>query len=86
MNAEKDKTEYGSRGWQLDKLQIVKLRESQQKDNLHIEVYSWVLTKKIGITANEKWSIKRVMEVQNQNTNNCLKCDFESLTANRTHF
>ena len=33
MDAEEDKTNYGSRGWQLDKLQRVKLRDSQQKTN-----------------------------------------------------
>ena len=42
MAADQDNTEYGSRGWQLDKLQGVKLRKSQQDDNLLQEIYSWV--------------------------------------------
>ena len=46
IEAEQDNTNYGSRGWQLDKLQRVKLQESQQNDKLLKDVYSWVLNKK----------------------------------------
>ena len=34
MDAEQDNTDFGSRGWQLHKLQRIKLRESQQKEKL----------------------------------------------------
>ena len=36
---------YGSRGWQLDKLQRLKLRDLQQNYKLLKEIYSWVLNK-----------------------------------------
>ena len=52
MDAEQDNIDYGSRGWQLDKLQRLKLRDSQKNDKL-LEVYSWVPSKKTGTTANE---------------------------------
>ena len=44
--AEQDNTDYGSRGWQLDKLQRTKLRGSQQNEKLIKEVFSWVINKK----------------------------------------
>ena len=46
LDAEQDNTDYGSRGWQLDKLLRVILRDSQQNDKFLKEVYSWVLNKK----------------------------------------
>ena len=46
-DGEQDKTNYGSRGWQLDKLQRVKLQDSQQNGKLLKEVYSWVLNRKL---------------------------------------
>ena len=46
LDLEQDDTDYSSRGWQLHKLQRVKLRESQQSDNILKEVYSWVINKK----------------------------------------
>ena len=46
MDAEQDITDSGSRGWQIDTLQCVKLRDSQQNDELLKEVYSWILNKK----------------------------------------
>ena len=64
MNAERDNTDYGSRGWQLEELQRVKLRDSPQKSKLLKKVYSWVLNKKkTGTTSNEKWNIKGDMEI-----------------------
>ena len=36
MDAEQDNTDYGSPGWQLHKLQRMKLRDSQQKKNLNL--------------------------------------------------
>ena len=77
MDVEHDNANYGSRGWQLDKLQRVKLRDSQQNDKPLKEVYSWVLNKKrpeprIGASKktgtmkrdrnHENWSVKEVME------------------------
>ena len=59
--AEQDNTDYGSREWQLDKLQRTKLRGSQQNDKLLKEVFSWVINKK-RLESNEKWSIKGVMD------------------------
>ena len=46
IDAEQENTNYGCRGWNLDKLQRVKLRDSQQNDKLLKELYSWVLNKK----------------------------------------
>ena len=46
MDAEQHNTNYGSRGWQLDKLQRVKLPDSQQNEKIIKDVYSWVLNKK----------------------------------------
>ena len=46
MNEAQDHIDYGNRGWQLDKLQRVKLQGSQQVDKLLKEVYCWVLNKK----------------------------------------
>ena len=46
-DVEQDDTDYSSRGWQLHKLQRVKLRDSQQSNNILKEVYSWVINKKI---------------------------------------
>ena len=46
MYKQQDNTDFGSRRWQLDKLQRQKLRDSQQNDKLFKEVYSWVLNKK----------------------------------------
>ena len=45
MDAEQDNTSYGSRGWQLDKLQRVKLQDSQQNEKILKDVYSSVLNK-----------------------------------------
>ena len=63
MYAEQDNTDYGSRVWQLDKLQKLKLRDSQQNDKLLKGVYSVRGTKqkKTETTAAEKWSIKGVI-------------------------
>ena len=47
MNAEQDNTSYGSRSWQIEKLQRVKLRDLQPNNLLLKEVYSWVLNEKI---------------------------------------
>ena len=63
MDIEQDNTNYGSQGWQLDKLQRVKLRVSQQNYKLLKEVYSWLLNKKDRNHGKEKWSIKGVMEM-----------------------
>ena len=60
MDAEQDNIDYGSRGWQLDKPQTVKLRDSQQNDKLLKEVYSYVINKKNGTTPNEKWISKEL--------------------------
>ena len=38
IDAEQDNTDYGSRGWQLENLQRVQLRGSQQNDKLLKEV------------------------------------------------
>ena len=46
MDAEQSINNYGSRGWKLDNLQGIKLRDSQQNDKLPKEVYSWVLNRK----------------------------------------
>ena len=46
LDVEQDDTNYNSRGWQLHKLQRVKLRDSQQNDNILKEVYPWVINKK----------------------------------------
>ena len=46
LDVEQDDTDYSSRGWQLQKLQRVKLRDSQQSDKILKEVYSWVINKK----------------------------------------
>ena len=40
IDAEQDDTNYVSRGWQLDKLQRVRLQDPQQNDKLLKEVYS----------------------------------------------
>ena len=45
IDLEQDNTDYGSQGWQLDKLQRVKLRDSQQNDKLLKGVYSWQLNR-----------------------------------------
>ena len=63
LDVEQDDTDYSSRGWQLHKLQRVKLRDSQQSDNILNEVYSWVINKKNRTTAKEKRSFKGVMEI-----------------------
>ena len=47
MKAEQDNTDYGSRGWQIEKLQRVKLRDLQPNNLLLKEVCSWVLNEKI---------------------------------------
>ena len=44
-DAEQDNINEGSQGWQLDKLQRVKLQDSKQIDILLKELYSWVLFK-----------------------------------------
>ena len=46
LDVEQDNTDYSSRGWQLHKLQRVKLRVKQQSVNILKEVYSWVINKK----------------------------------------
>ena len=46
MDAEQDNTDYGSQAWQSEKLQRIKLRDSEQNDKLLKEVYSGVLNKK----------------------------------------
>ena len=46
LDVDQDDTDYSSRGWQLHKLQRVKLRDSQQSDNILKEVYSWVINNK----------------------------------------
>ena len=46
LEVEQDDTDYSSRGWQLHKLQRVKLRDSQQSDTILKKVYSWVINKK----------------------------------------
>ena len=63
MNGEQNNTDYVSRGWQLHKLQRVKMRESKQCDKLLKEIYSWVNNKRTRITANEKWRPKLVIEI-----------------------
>ena len=40
ITADQSNTIYGSRGWQLDKLQKIELQDSQQNDNVLKEVYS----------------------------------------------
>ena len=54
IDAEQDNTDYASQGWQLEKLQRIKLLDSQQTDNLLKEVYSWVLKKTTGVTTDVK--------------------------------
>ena len=46
LDVEQDDTDSSSRGWQLNKLQRVKVRDSQQSDNTLKEVDSWVINKK----------------------------------------
>ena len=73
IDAEQDNTNYGSRGWQLDKLQRVKLRVSQQTDKLTKEVYSWVLNKKRPDSRQvENRASKELWKCWVQYTNLCL--------------
>ena len=54
MDAEQDNTNYDSRGWQLDKLQKIKLRDSQQK---------WQSTQRcIPVGTKQKWPEPRQMK------------------------
>ena len=46
LDVQQDDTDYSSRSWQLHKLQRVKLRDSQQSDNILKEVYTCVIDKK----------------------------------------
>ena len=46
LDVEQDDADYSSRGWHLHKLQRVKLRDSQQSDNILKKVYSCVINNK----------------------------------------
>ena len=85
IDAEQDNADYRIRGWQLDKLQRVKRQSSQQNDKILKEVYTWVLKKLTGITADEKLSIKRVMEILGSVYKSLShRWDFILYTPNRT--
>ena len=45
MNEEQDNNDYVSRGWQLHRLQGVKLLDSQQSDKLLKDLYFWITNK-----------------------------------------
>ena len=45
MEEEQDNKDYCSRGWQLHKLQGVKLQDSQQSDKLLKKLYFWIKKK-----------------------------------------